>query len=425
MTPGTMDSGGGRKLVLISSLLLLAVAALSYQRLEASRSAYAVNNCVLGADNATIGAALDKGIYRGLRLRKHPMAVVLVATASEPLVRAGLNPRQATSAGLALIQGLGAAAMFLFLARNVTGRWTALVATLFFLSLFGPATLFGVTDSYGVTFAVSALAVLAMGELARGCAGARGVIGAGLAVAAAGLANPPAMSILPLYAALRRSGRPDDSRLMRDLAGPAAIAALLALALPMLVSDGWGLGYARRYATLDGVRDMGLFADYAAGFWLYALVAPLDLVQCRYGAGLLAGADRLRLAGMGLSALLLAIGVVRALGTSRSRDLALACLAGTGALFLFYLVFNPGEVLLYSPQWLFLLVIGAAAGLGGLHGLPLAAVAVLNLALNLPPLQRGGSADPARCCPVPPPSMLPQEHPLRQAGRLCGGGAGP
>ena len=55
---------------LISILLLLAVTLLSYHRLEASRAAYRVNNCVLGADNATIGAALDAGTYRGLRLRK-------------------------------------------------------------------------------------------------------------------------------------------------------------------------------------------------------------------------------------------------------------------------------------------------------------------------------------------------------------------
>ncbi|WP_374387961.1 hypothetical protein [Sandaracinobacter sp.] len=411
---------------LISILLLLAVTLLSYHRLEASRAAYRVNNCVLGADNATIGAALDAGTYRGLRLRKHPMAVALVGAVSKPISMAGAPHRQATSAGLALLQGLGAAAMFLFLARNRVGPGTALAATLFFLSLFGPATLFGVTDSYGVTFAVSAIAVLAMGELARRANATQGRVGAGLAVAAAGLANPPAMAILPLYAALRRQWRGAGTRhaLATDLAVPAAVAALVAIALPLLISDGWGLGYAQRYATLNGVRDAGLFADYAVGFWLFALVAPLELMQCRYGAGLLPLAEPLRLAGMGLSALLLLIGTGRALAERRSRDVSLACLCGIAALFLFYLGFNPGEVLLYSPQWLFLLVIAASAGLAGGWLLPLAAAILLNLALNLPPLHRAGSADPARCCPDPPPSMLPQEHPLRQGDRLCGGRAG-
>lgn len=89
-------------------------------------------------------------------------------------------------------------------------------------------------------------------------------------------------------------------------------------------------------------------------------------------------------------------------------------------LFLFYLWFNPGEVLLYSGQWLFLLVLGATAGLsGGWTALPVFA-ALLNLQLNLPPLLDPRSADPARCCPAPPPTMLDREHPLAQARRLCG-----
>lgn len=264
-------TGGRAKastLALISVLLLVGTVPLFFHRLEASRAVYTVNNCVLGADNASIGAALDQGKYNGLKWRKHPMAVALVAGVSEPLARAGMPYRQATSLGLALLVGLGAVAMFLFLARTVVGPLAALSATIFFLSLFGPLTMFSVTDSYGVTFAASAAAVLAMGALApRGSALASGVR-SGLVISVAGLANPPALAIFPLHAALRRShSDAGKSALLLDLGVPAAVAAVLAIGLPLAMTGGWGLGYAQRYAGTSGFQDAGMFVDYAAGFF--------------------------------------------------------------------------------------------------------------------------------------------------------------
>jgi hypothetical protein len=415
---------GGRTresvLALISVLLLAGIVALFFHRLEASRAVYVVNNCVLGADNASIGAALDQGRYNGLKWRKHPLAVALVAAVAEPLAQAGMSHRRATSLALALLVGVGAVAMFQFLARFVASPLTALTSTVFFLGLFGPLTLFSVTDSYGVTFAASAVAVLAMGLMARRGSALTSGVRSGLAIAVAGLANPPALAIFPLHAALRRShGEADKSDLLVDLAVPAAVAALIAVGVPLALSGGWGIGYAQRYADIAGFRDVRVLSDYASGFLIQSLVAPTGLVQCRYPAEAMSAASPARLAAAALALLVLCAGLARSLASSTGRPLAMASLAGTAMLFLFYLWFNPGEVLLYSSQWLFLLVLGATAGFSGWWmGLPLVAT-MLNLTLNLPPLLRPESADPARCCPHPPPTMLDREHPRAHARRLC------
>lgn len=414
-------------LLVLSLLLLLVTVPTFHHRLESSRAAFAVNNCVFGADNALIGAALDRGAFSGLKIRKHPIAVGLVAGASWPFLLVGLTERTATSLAIALLQGLGAVAMFLFLARHWTTPATALAMTLFHLSLFGPATLFGVTDSYGITFAVSAIGVLTLGELARMSSFRAARFGAGLGVAAAGLANPPAMAILPVWPAMLK--RREAPLLPRRIAGEmlivGAIATVIAVLVPLVLSAGWGVEYARRYASLEAIRNPDLFRDYVAGFFLFSLVSPLDAVRCRYPAGLVGDFSALGLVALAGSAMVLLGGLVAALKSDRARPLALAALAGSAGLFLFYLWFNAGEVMLYSSQWLFLLCLGAAAGVSGRAWIAIVPVVVLNLTVNLPPLHHAHSSDPMRCCPDPPGSMLPHEHPLAQARRLCSPGRMP
>ena len=83
-------------------------------------------------------------------------------------------------------------------------------------------------------------------------------------------------------------------------------------------------------------------------------------------------------------------------------------------------------MLLYSPQWLLLAVVAAAPGLAGrVGGVAMAVAAGANLLLNAPALRHPASHDPARCCPVPPPTMLEREHPATQAGLRRGCGAVP
>lgn len=429
---GRRTVGGSTKRLigLIGALLFVVVLAGSWLRIEASRDRIEVNNCVFGADAATYAAALDAGIWRGLKPRKHPAAVAAVQAVATPLLATGLSPRQASSGALAFWQAFGALVLFLGLCRNLLPPVRAFLVTLLFLSSFGAMTLFGIVETYGITFAFSAIALAILAELAALAARLpwRSALGAGVVVGVAGLANPPAMVILFPYTAVVLARHGSFRRLVVPaLLLPAAIAVCVAL-LPGVVVDGiaWELAYADRYGGTGHLGDGPLALAYTKAFLLFAFVSPLDRIVCSVnglGLGMMSGP---RLLALALSVGLIGVGILRSLMSARSRPLAAGCLFGTFVLYLFYGWFNPGEALLYSTQWLLLLVVAAAPGLA--RPVPAAAIAgvvAVQIAVNATPLQNPASHDPAACCRLPPHTMLPHEHPLALAKRNRGCGESP
>ncbi|MCJ8159873.1 hypothetical protein [Sphingomonas sp. LaA6.9] len=405
--------------------LMASIFCLSFARLEFSRTAVTTNNCILGADTASYARALANQQYSGLKPRKHPLAAALVGGLARPLIAAGISPAVAGSLALALIQAVGAGLIFAFLYHGLAGGITAALVAALALSTFGTVTIFGVVETYGVTVMAIALACLAFAALAPRATGAPRLSGAaaGAAGAVIGLANPPALAFLLIYTGLSWRHVPGGwiSRLCATLLLPAAIASL-GVVLPALIFDpvaglAWQELYLQRYASASNFTDPRIIGDYLASFFLFAFVAPLDHVQCRY---VVADVVALLRDPMRASALLgiggvCVTGIVRGL-TGGTRGVVLAALGSVAALFIFYLFFNPDEALLYSSQWTLALMIAAAPGLGsGVRSAAALVVALaLSLSVNIAPLHNRASADPRACCPAPPATMLDRERPLHQ-----------
>ncbi|WP_147417596.1 hypothetical protein [Sphingomonas cavernae] len=417
--------------VLCALVLMAAIFCLSFTRLEFSREAIGTNNCVLGADTASYARALAHQKYSGLKPRKHPLAVALVSGIARPLIAMGMSAASAASVALALIQAIAAGLIFAFLRRLHAGSVMAMLLAGLALSAFGTITIFGVVETYGVTIMAVALACLVFTMLAPHVTRAPWLTaaGAGAAGAVVGLANPPALAFLLVHTGMawRHARGSWIRRLGLTLLVPAAIASICAM-LPAIVFDPvsgllWQEQYLQRYAALSNFTDPRILQDYLASFFLFAFVAPIEHVQCRYVAADAAAlfADPMRAAALVGSYAIYLTGIVRGLAGAQ-RPLVLASLGCVAVLFVFYLFFNPDEALLYSSQWTLALPIAAAPGLvaGGRGSAAIAVALALSLAVNLAPLHDRASADRGACCPAPPATMLDREHPLRQP--LAGAG---
>lgn len=396
------------------------MSAVSAWRIEATQLATLVNNCIFGADSATYARWLNVGNYLGLGVKKHALAVLLVAVITEPLVWAGVPDGVAAGLAMAAIWGGVAAIAWLYFRRVGLSRTAALATVTLAISSFGLITHSGIVETYGVTLLVIAIACLLLPAIARtsdshpvGSATLAGAIGAGLA-----LGNAPSVAFMLVYFACLplRLEQPEDRRkLALCVAIPSALI-LFAVIAPVIVAEGtagavWHRDYLGRYANAGNFIDAATVGNYVSAVAVFSFVAPLEFIQCRFVASHLVDlvSRPLALAAYVGTVSLVIIGVVRSLRTSR-RNEVLGLLAAIASILVFYLYFNPDEALLYSPQWLLPLFFasspdfrGAAVWAGG--------AAIIGLAVNLPPLQDPRSFDPEVCCPIPPGSMLPREHP--------------
>ncbi|ANK13414.1 hypothetical protein [Erythrobacter neustonensis] len=398
----------------------LMMTAVSAWRIRDTQLATIVNNCIFGADSATYAMWLDAGNPLGLGVKKHTLAVLLVGALSKPLAFAGVPERIAAGLAMAAIWGGGAGAAFLYFRQAKMARLASAAFTALAMSSFGLITHSGIVETYGVTVLMIAVACLILPAAAAIAAGhtaesamMAGAVGAGLA-----LANAPAIAFMLVYYAclpLKPGSRADRRKLGLCIVLP-MLMTLLAVIAPAIVAEGvggtaWHRDYLGRYASPDNLTDVQTLANYAAAVLVFSFVAPLDFIQCRFVVEhLFALFDRpiAVIAWTSVITLLIA-GIARSARKARGAEVG-GILAAVALILLFYLLFNPDEALLYSPQWLLAVFFAASPDFRGVAAWAGAAAAA-SLAVNLPPLHDKRSFDPAVCCPDPPASMLPREHP--------------
>jgi len=418
----------GQRDAIIALVLVSAWFALSFARLEFTRNAITVNNCIFGADAATYAKALASGQYTGLKSHKHALAVVVVGLLAGPLSWAGIAPAVAGSVALAVVDALAVLLVFVFARRAGLATLHAAAFAVLALASLGTISLLGIAETYGVTLAMIAAACVAFPIIASGAWSRPVAAGlfASLFVAGLALANAPAIAFVLVYlSCLRLQGeeRRDLRRTWPAIVIPVLVG-LVAVALPALVEDGaagaaWHVQYLSRYARLSNFADPGTLLNFAASAFVFAFVAPFEYLQCRFVAADIGAmiASPLRVVTFLALAPLLILGTARAL-RSANRPVTGGLLASAAAILLFYLFFNPDEALLYSPQWTLALFLAAASGVA--RSLPwIAGAAALCLIVNLPPLSAPRTLDPQRCCPNPPATMLPREMPRILARQLA------
>ncbi|MBX7495794.1 hypothetical protein K3172_07985 [Qipengyuania sp. 6B39] len=406
------------------------VFAVSYLRLEASREALQVNNCIFGADAATYAKALATEQYTGIKVQKHALAVVMLGLLAMPFKLAGLAPAVAGSAALATVNTLAAALIYVFGRANACASLPSVALALMAFSGLGTATLLGITETYGVTIAMIVTALIFF-PLAAEHAKSEPVFAplmAGLLTLGLGFANAPALAFLLVYFANLWPLRQQlDGRRLAIAAGLPLLCVAIAPVLPVLVAEGtdagssWHANYLARYATFANFTDLATIANFLLNALVFAFVAPLEFLRCRFLIPELAElmARPVNLIAYGALIATLVYGIWHSL-RSEQRPTTLGILLAVVAILAFYLYFNPDEAILYSPQWTVPLVLAGASGLGRIP-LIVAGVALLCLAVNLPPLGNPRTHDPSRCCPIPPSTMADREHPAALARERAAG----
>lgn len=399
-----------------------AMFAFSAWRIDFSYTASTVNNCIFGADSITFWRWLQQGNYFGVGFHKHSLSVLALAVLAQPLVWLGVPMVSAVIAAFAAIWAGVSVTTFLYFRKAGLGTGGALTVAVLALSSFAIATHSSIAETYGTTLlAISAACILLPSAAALAptrpmlSALLAGAIGAGLA-----LANAPSAAFLVIYFFClplplgEKVGTPTSQLVI--LAGIPALAVCTAIALPALLAEGaagarWHSDYFLRYADIANLSDPRRLADFLVSVFVFAFVAPREFIQCRFILSDLAGfiSNPTRLVAALLILSMLVSGIARSLRSSRRRE-TLGLLTAILMLIAFYLVFNPDEALLYSPQWTLALFFAASPRFS-LVTLWAGGAAAASLAVNLPPLHHPRTYDPEQCCPHKPSSMLPRETP--------------
>lgn len=404
----------------LALILAIAVTVVSAWRIEATHAATLVNNCIFGTDSVTFWRWLLEGNYLGLGVHKHTLSVILTAVIAHPLVWLGLPNLTAVVWGMAVIWGCVAAVAYVYFRQAKLPKRTALPFTVLAMAAFGIATHSGIAETYGATVLMIGMAILLLPAAARlarphtiASAILAGVIGAGLA-----LANAPSIAFMLVYFVCLDipADRADAAkRLAICIAIPFALISVAVIA-PAIAAEGaqgttWHRDYLGRYSSFENFTNAATLLNFLTNVVVYSFVAPLEYLQCRYIAADLAVmlSRPLALAAYLLTISLLITGLVRALRGIRRKEV-LGMLGAVASILVFYLYFNPDEVLLYSPQWLTAVFFAAAPDFRR-AALWAGVAAVLCLSVNIAPLHHPRTSDPQACCPNPPGSMLPREYP--------------
>lgn len=377
--------------------------------LQMSTALVHVDDCILGADAETYYQGLITGDWGVFRFRKHPLAVALIYAFVMPLGKLGIALPIAAQVVLAGVTSIGALALFLLLRLLRLPDWASLAVVFATLSAFGTLAVFSVVETYGVTFAAAAMAMLCFAFLGRAAAKGAVVSGilAGVVGAVPGWANLPAVAFVLVYAGFAWANVAGNliRKYLSVVALPALVAVFVAL-LPVFYADAaegfaWQKQYVERYASLSNFLSPGVVANYVLSFLVFSFVSPDDAIRSAYIADDLGtiAASPLRLASLLAVASLLGWGLWRALRNMQTRPVAVSALGAGAAFFLFYLYFNPVEAVLYSSQWILILFFAAALGFATFRpaALMFAGLAVLLVTVNAPPLNNPLSADPLLC----------------------------
>ncbi|HSS03522.1 MAG TPA: hypothetical protein VLM79_40940 [Kofleriaceae bacterium] len=400
----------------VAATLLAAVAfaTLSHLRLSHAAGTVRVNDVVFGADTLENLNGLLAGKYGIVDPRKHALAQIVFAVLTAPQRWLGISPLGSAINTMALLAGLLAASFVVLCIRIGASLPLALASCLFLFSTNAVSFQTALFETHVLTALSTVLAILLFLELANrvvdrpiGCA-----VLAGIAAGIAGLANTPAAASALVYASLawgRLEGRPRFTRAWLSAGVPCAIALSLALS-PSVARDfghhaaplQWAAQYTNHWADIGNFTNGSLSADYWATnaflSWVSIGVEP----TCRYIAS-----DVLRLwhLPLALFAVVGCLALVAYAARRITRDrgatpLAVGLMIVCGVYLAFYWYFNAWEAMLYSSQWMLLLIGFIVLGAKGTRWAALGVLAVgLAMFVSNEPLRWPARETYAAACP--------------------------
>ncbi len=380
--------------IAVALLVGVVFAIVGHVRLAHTAHTVHFENIIFGADNLDNFKGIMSGRYGVVGSRKHALAQIVFAALTAPQKWLGVSARDSAVNTLALVVGLFGACFFVLCIRIGASRLLALAACVFVFATNAFAFQTALFETYILTALVSSLAFLLFLELSDHVT-ARPVwcaIFAGAAGGIAGLANTSAAAVVLVYSSIawsRLDRHPRLSRAWLGVAVPCALSLSCAVA-PSVLRDflhhdaplQWAVQYTSQWGSLGNFSNASLTSDYVVTFLLFSWVSAGIEPICRY-----IDSDAVRLvhapwALLGLVGGLVLVGYA-ARRIVRERE-ALPLAAGFamvyGVFFAFYWYFNPWEGMLYSCQWMLMIVCLIVLGLRTARG---AAIAILGVAVAM------------------------------------------
>ncbi len=392
--PRRMSRPQIRWTIAVSLLVGVVFATVSHVRLAHVANTVHFENIVFGADNLDNFKGIMSGRYGVVGSRKHALAQIVFAVLTAPQKWLGVSARASAMNTMALVVGMFGASFLVLCIRIGASLALALAACLFALATNAFAFQTALFETYMLTALASTLAVLLFLELADHVA-ARPVwcaIFAGTAAGIAGLANTSAAAIVLVYSSIawsRLDRRSRGSRAWLSMALPCAISLSCAV-LPSVLRDflhhdaplQWAVQYTNQWGSSGNFSNASLTSDYLATFLVFSWVSAGIEPICRYIASDVVHLAHAPWAVLGLvgGLALVAYAARRALRDREALPLVAGFAIVYGVFFAFYWYFNPWEGMLYSCQWMLMVVCLVVLGLKTARG---AAIAILVVAVAM------------------------------------------
>lgn len=376
--------------IAVALLVGIVFAIISHVRLVHIAKIVHFENIVFGADNLDNFKGIMSGRYGVVGARKHALAQIVFALLTAPQKWLGVSASASAMNTMALVAGMFGASFYVLCIRIGASLPLALASCVFVFATNAFAFQTALFETYLLTALVSTLAVLLFLELADHVT-ARPIwcaIFAGTAAGMAGLANTSAAAVALVYSCIawsRLDRRPMVPRAWLSIALPCAISLSWAV-LPSVLSDfvhhdaplQWAAQYTNQWGSSGNFTNASLTADYVVTFgifsWVSAGVEPIcryidsDVVHLAHAPWALVG-----LVG-GLA--LVAYAARRIVREREALPLAVGFAVVCGVFFAFYWYFNPWEGMLYSCQWMLMVVCLVVLGLKRARGAAMVILAV-------------------------------------------------
>jgi hypothetical protein len=380
--------------IAVALLVGVVFATVSHFRLVHVANTVHFENIVFGADNLDNFTGMMSGEYGVVGSRKHALAQVVFTALIAPQKWLGVSAEGSVVNTMALLVGLFGASFLVLCIRIGASVSLALASCLLVLATNAFAFQTALFETYILTALVSTLVVLLVLELA-GHVTARPVwcaIFAGAAAGIAGLANTPAAAIVLVYSSIAWTRLDRHSSLFRALLGiamPCAISISCAM-FPSVLGDlvhhdaplQWAMQYTSQWGNFGNFSNASLTSDYFVTVLAFSWVSVGIEPACRYIDSDLRHLMHAPWAVFGLvgGLALVAYAARRIVRESGARPLAVGLVIVCGVFFVFYWYFNPWEGMLYSCQWMLMLVCLIVLGLRTVCG---AAIAILGVAVAM------------------------------------------
>ena len=368
--PFSRRPGQIRLALAIAFLLAILTISFVWPRLNHFIEVIGINNCVFGGDAVQYLTGARAGEFAAIDPRRHFLALVAVSGLSGIGHILGFSRDQSflfAFAALDVVFVITIFALFLRLGGNLA---LALAMTLWTASTNAILTQLSMPETYILTMTLMAGAALFAIASAPKIAGhpVRSGVLMGVAAGLCALANLPAATVSFIYAWLawnELKDRKPAQRFLLALALPCAVAGFIGL-LPGLGganADGptYFSSFSNSWATFANFFKPHVLADYASISAFFAWASPYSEAMCRYIVQDLPELIKRTPANLAMAATagLLSYAILR-LRRNPMRSILPGILAAIGTLLVFYIYFNPIEAILYSCQWVLLMLMASA-----------------------------------------------------------------